>query len=235
MKLNKHRDDGTVDKKKILSSSFAVFTKKYTITKDVRTILSTWPDSEYRQQMPFKELKATVRVQSILCDLCDSTDLPNIEIQEKPRSGIFAKENYLTGQLKIVPFGKVSLIDAEEDVHPTCFEVKGKVVADKICFIRLIPSTEEETNPLTFIRYVDTDEEEATAKIEYKHLKLANGGAKVSMPIVTNCSKLKIGGEITLPNLKKTSGNEETKTKVKRNVMVSCVNTNKKARASTDI
>ena len=231
--MKQYQDDGTLNDKKILSSSFTVFTKKYSITKNIRSIVANWPGGRCTQQAPFLETKAISRAQYMLCDLCDSMDMPTFEIQEKPRAGIFAKDSYLTGKFKLVPYGQIKLDDETAEVPPKCFEVKGKVRPDKICYIRLMPTSENNgVNPLTHSRYIDdTSEEDPTAKIEYKHMNVARG-YKISFPIIVNVGKVKSGVEITLA---KTWTKDEPVTKVKRNIMVSCgVNSQdaKRARAS---
>ena len=218
--MNRYQEDGTLNEKKVLSSSFAIFTKKYNRTKDIRSVMQNWPDDRYSERAPFLDLKAVSKAQFMLCELCESIEMPTFEIQEKPRAGLFTKDSYLTGKFKLVPYGQIKLDDESGDVPPKCFQVKGQVRPDKMCYIRLTQTNHENgVNPLTQIRYIDdNDEEEPSAKIEYKHMNLS-GGNRISFPIVTNNGKLKKGDEITLAKTWKSS---EPATKVKRNVMVSC-------------
>ena len=231
VKMNRYQEDGALNEKKVLSSSFAIFTKKYSVTKNVRSVKANWPDDVYSQQAPFLDLKAVSRAQFMLCELCESVEMPTFEIQEKPHAGIFTKDAYLTGKFKLVPYGQIKLDGESVDVPPKCFEVKGKLRPDKLCYIRLTPTSDDNgVNPLTHIRYIDgTDEEEPSAKFEYRHMTLS-GGHKISIPIVTNKGKLKKGAEVTLA---KTWTKDEPATKVKRNVHVSCgIQEAKRARAS---
>ena len=146
-----------------------------------------------------------------------------MELQRKPRQGLFAKEAYRKAEFELVVWGKVMRTDTPRQGHahgpPTAvprktFEVKGLSPMGKTLYIKPM-SKENEVNPLTFVHWVD-DEEEATARIVYRPVTgiFPKSARALSLPVLVNKKSLKVGDEITL--LK--TWEAETKEPIKRHV-----------------
>ena len=134
-----------------------------------------------------------------------------MELQTKPRHGLFAKQAYRKAEFELVVCGKIMRSDTT--VPQKAFEVKG-LDASQTLYVKPT-SSETEVNPLSFVHWVD-EEEEATARIVYRLVTgiFPKSARALSLPVLVNKKSLKVGDEITL--LKTWEG--DTKEAIKRHV-----------------
>ena len=225
VKMKEYADDGTLQKK-VLSSPFAVFTVKYKSTTKARAIMHDFLEQHIVDKPSFIEIDMESQAQYAVSRFYATSELPAVELQTKPRQGLFAKEAYRKAEFELVVWGKVMRTDtprkgkgggkdtATDAVPKRTFEVKGLSPMGKTLYIKPM-SKENEVNPLTFVHWVD-DEEEVTARIVYRPVTgiFPKSARALSLPVLVNKKSLKVGDEITL--LK--TWEAETKEPIKRHV-----------------
>ena len=213
VKMKEYADDGTLQKK-VVSSPFAVFAAKYksSSTTKVRAVMHDFLEQHIVDKPSFIEIDMESQSQYAVSWLYATSKLPAVELQTKPRQGLFAKEAYRKAEFELVVWGKVMLTDTA--VPKRSFEVKGLSPMGKTLYIKPM-SKENEVNPLTFVHWVD-DEEEVTARIVYRPVAgiFPKSARALSLPVLVNKKSLKVGDEITL--LK--TWEAETKEPIKRHV-----------------
>ena len=221
VKMKEYADDGTLQKK-MLSSPFAVFTVKYKSTTKTRAIMHDFLEQHIVDKPSFIEIDMESQAQYAVSRFYATSELPAVELQTKPRQGLFAKEAYRKAEFELVVWGKVMRTDTPRQGHAhgphavprKTFEVKGLSPMGKTLYIKPM-SKENEVNPLTFVHWVD-DEEEVTARIVYRPVTgiFPKSARALSLPVLVNKKSLKVGDEITL--LK--TWEAETKEPIKRHV-----------------
>ena len=213
VKMKEYADDGTLQKK-VVSSPFAVFAAKYksSPTTKVRAVMHDFLKQHIVDKPSFIEIDMESQAQYAVSRLYASSKLPAVELQTKPRQGLFAKQAYRKADFELVVWGKIMLTDTP--VPRQIFEVKGLSPIGTTLYIKPM-SKADEVNPFTSVHWVD-EEEEATARIVYRLVTgiFPKSARALSLPVLVNKKSLKVGEEITL--LK--TWEAETKEPIKRHV-----------------
>ena len=228
VKMKEYADDGTLQKK-VLSSPFAVFVAKYkSSSTKARAVMHDFLDRHVVDKPSFIEIEMESQAQYAVSRLYATSKLPAIELQTKPRLGMFAKQAYRKAEFELVVWGKVMLTDTA--VPNMCFGVKGLSPMGKTLYIKPM-SKANEVNPVTSVHWVD-DEEEVTARIVYRSITgiFPKSARALYLPMLVNKKSLKVGEEITL--LK--TWEADTNAPIKRHVATSgAVESSKKHRTGT--
>ena len=199
VRLKRYLENGDLDNL-VIKSRFEIFTQKYKHTNKVRSMLASWPAEDIALDSSFLVAEKQMLVQFLLASGYRSSERPDVSIQEKPRAGVFVNRAYARGELKLVAYGKVSIIEIKEALPPRAIEIKGVDLIDKKAFMKASQEKTQGVNPLGHIRYCESAEE-ATCKIEWRASVMSKlmGNQKITLPSITNVIPLVQGQEITLP------------------------------------
>ena len=112
-----HREDEGVRRRRhasehVLSSPFAVFVAKYkSSSTKARAVMHDFLDRHVVDKPSFIEIEMESQSQYAVSRLYATSKLPAIELQTKPRLGMFAKQAYRKAEFELVVWGKVMLTD----------------------------------------------------------------------------------------------------------------------------
>jgi hypothetical protein len=221
VKLNEILADGSTAKS-TLSSKFDVFTQKYKHTGGIRSLNKAWPDDDVATHGSMIVNERQSMIQYLLSSTYRASARPNVVLQDKPRTGLFAAEAYARFKFKLFIVGKVSVDCESAQIPPKCFEVKCRVDG-KHFYVRATQSKDDGINPSFYVNFVPADE--ATACVKWE-LVTCKGKDKAHLPFITNDKGLADGDEVTLP----ITWTAEKKPTVKRHVGT-YDSANKKAKA----
>ena len=105
VKMKEYADDGTLQKK-VLSSPFAVFAAKYKSTTKVRAVMHDFLEHHMVDKQSFIDLEMQGQAQYAVCRLYATSEVPAVELQTKPRQGLFAKQAYRKAEFELVVLGQ---------------------------------------------------------------------------------------------------------------------------------
>ena len=105
VKMKEYADDGTLQKK-VLSSPFAVFTVKYKSTTKARAIMHDFLEQHIVDKPSFIEIDMESQAQYAVSRFYATSELPAVELQTKPRQGLFAKRSISEGRIRIGGVGQ---------------------------------------------------------------------------------------------------------------------------------
>ena len=113
VKMKEYADDGTLQKK-VVSSPFAVFAAKYksSSTTKVRAVMHDFLKQHIVDKPSFIEIDMESQAQYAVGRLYATSTLPAIELQTKPRPGLFAKSTYRKAELECVVWGSIMITDS---------------------------------------------------------------------------------------------------------------------------
>ena len=101
VKMKEYADDGSLQKK-VSSPPFAVFAAKYTSATKVRAVMHDFLEQHIVDKPSFIETDMESQAQYAVSRLYATSDLPAVQLQTKPRQGLFAKQAYRKAEFELV-------------------------------------------------------------------------------------------------------------------------------------